>query len=61
MPGQIRSFNKIVCLNPKQNTDGKSLHGIHSDEDETTLHFNMHGCISYLPIRTPTQNEMDKC
>ncbi len=60
-PSQIRAFNNIVCLNPKQFTDGKSLHGIHSNSDDVTMHFKMHGCVSYLPIRTPTPDEMQRC
>jgi len=60
-PGQIRAFNHLLCLNPKQYTDGKSLHGIHVEDDDVTLHFRMHGCISYLPIRTPTKEELDEC
>jgi len=27
-PGQIRAFNKVLCLSPKQFTEGRSLHGI---------------------------------
>ena len=61
-PNQLRNFNKIVCDIPKQYTDGRSLHGINTnDHDNITMRFKMHGTISYLPIREPTQGEMDRC
>jgi hypothetical protein len=60
-PNQVRTFNHQLCLNPKQYTNGNSIHGISVDSDNLTLSFNMYGCISYLPIRTPTPNEIESC
>jgi hypothetical protein len=60
-PNQICSFNHQLCLNPKQFTNGNITHGITVEDDNTILPFNMYGCISYLPIRTPTPDEIDHC
>lgn len=58
---QVRFFQHTVCLNPKQFSNGQSLHGIECINDEITFPFQMHGCISYMPIRAPTQDKMDNC
>jgi hypothetical protein len=58
-PNQVRSFHHKLCLNPKMYTHGESLHGIVADD--VTFPFHMHGCISYLPIRHPTPDEIDRC
>jgi hypothetical protein len=60
-PNQIRAFSHKLCLNPKQYTNGDSLHGIHSDGEKFTIPFAMHGCISYVPIRRPTPEEIEEC
>ncbi len=60
-PAQIRAYNHHVCLTPKHYSNGESLHGIYSEIDNITLHFHLYGCISYLPIRTPTQDELNNC
>ena len=61
-PNQLRSFNKICDDIPKQFTNGRSLHGINTnDHDDITMRFKMFGTISYLSIREPTQEEMDRC
>ena len=61
LPQQICD-NGLVCEPmAKQFTQGKSLYGIYDDITGITLPFQLHGCISYLPIRLPTENELDKC
>jgi hypothetical protein len=60
-PNQVPSFNHQLCLNLKQFTNGTSVHGILVESEDTVLSFNMYGCISYLPIRTPTPDELQRC
>jgi hypothetical protein len=60
-PKSSKIIQSSTCLNPKQFTNGNSTHGIMVEEDNTILPFNMYGCISYLPIRTPTPDEMNRC
>jgi hypothetical protein len=59
-PNQVRTFGHFLCLTPKQYSQGKTLHGIRTP-DNVELNFKLHGCISYLPIRAPTQHEIDSC
>jgi len=37
------------------------MHGIYNPMEELYLEFQMHGCISYLPTRLPTDKELDDC
>jgi hypothetical protein len=62
-PNQVRSFHHSLCLTPKQYSNGTTLHGIRTDDasDNIELNFKMFGCISYLPIRTPTPDELTRC
>lgn len=60
-PNQARLFYHEVCLNPKQYSNGQSMHGISCEDDNVVLSFQMYGCILYLSIRTPTQEELDNC
>jgi hypothetical protein len=49
-PNQVQSYAHDLCLNPKQYTNGTSIHGIHSEAENFTLPFLMRGGISYIPI-----------
>lgn len=61
-PNQLCAFGKIVDGTPKQYSNGTSLHGINTNnEDNITIPFRMHGCISYVPIREPTTKELNEC
>jgi hypothetical protein len=60
-PNQARAFSHQLCLNPKQYTGGQSLHGIKSESDDIMIPFQMHGCISYIPIYRPTPEELRNC
>ncbi|MGH7974081.1 MAG: hypothetical protein ACREBR_01045, partial [bacterium] len=60
-PNQLRSNNLVVDTCPRQYSQGSSLHGIYSSEDDVFLPFEMHGCISYLPTRLPTTDELGRC
>ena len=60
-PNQLRENQLIVDLCPKQYTEGESLHGISIPEENIIMPFTLHGCISYLPTRLPSRNELDHC
>ena len=42
---------------PKQCSEGKSLHGIYSHEDDVMIPFHMKGSTSYFSSRLPTDEE----
>jgi hypothetical protein len=60
-PNQVRAFSHKLCLNPKQYSDVNSIHGTYSDTEDFMIPFNMYGCISYVPIRRPTPDELNEC
>jgi hypothetical protein len=55
-PAQLQSHGLVVDTCLKQFSKGKSLHGIYVPERDL---FHSEGCILYLPIRLPTDAEMD--
>lgn len=59
-PNQIRANGLTVDCCPRQ-YDKSSMYAIFSKEENISLPFKMHGCISYLPIRLPTAEELAKC
>lgn len=62
LPPQQICDNGLMCdPMPKQFTNGKSIHGIYDPQTEILLPLQLHGCISYLPIRTPTEDELKNC
>jgi hypothetical protein len=62
LPLQQICDNGLICEPmAKQFTQDKSLHGIYDDRTGVTLPFQLHGCISYLPIRLPTEEELNNC
>ncbi|MGH3054118.1 MAG: hypothetical protein ACRDL7_03970, partial [Gaiellaceae bacterium] len=60
-PNQLRANGIVVDTCPRQYTKGESLHGIYSSNDDIFFPFSMHGCISYLPSRLPTDDELKTC
>jgi hypothetical protein len=62
LPPQQICDNGLICEPmAKQFTQGKSVHGIYDDTTGVTLHFQLHGCISYLPIQLLTIDEVNNC
>ena len=59
-PNQVRDNGLTVDCCPRQ-YDKSSLHAIYFPDEDISLPFQMHGCISYLPIRLPTEAELEKC
>ncbi|MGH3053835.1 MAG: hypothetical protein ACRDL7_02535, partial [Gaiellaceae bacterium] len=60
-PNQVRDNGIVVDTCPRQYSNGESLHGIYHPDENVTLPFVMHGCISYLPTRLPTDVELRTC
>ena len=60
-PNQMRANGLVVDDTPKQFTKGRSLHGIHIPEKNMTIPFSMRGMMSYIPIRLPSEEEMESC
>ncbi|MGH7954974.1 MAG: hypothetical protein ACREOZ_03350, partial [Gloeomargaritales cyanobacterium] len=60
-PNQLRAHGTVVDSCPRQYSDGKSMHGLYCPDEDLFLPFTMHGCISYLPTRLPTAEELNKC
>lgn len=60
-PNQIRMNRIVVDTCPRQYSNGNSMHGIYMPKDDIYLPFKMHGCISYLPTRLPTDSELHTC
>ena len=50
-----------VDSTPKQYSDGKSLHGIYSEQDNVEIPFHLHGSTSYFVTRLPTKVEKQNC
>lgn len=60
-PNQIRTYGGQVDSCPKFLSKGKSIHGIQiTDEEGTEWYFpyELKGCMSVLPIRKPTTEEL---
>jgi len=61
IPPQQVCDNGLVCDPlPRQ----YSLHLIHGIEDPSSgliIPFQLHGCISYFPVRLPTEDELKHC
>ena len=53
--------NNIQCdIRPRHCTNRESIFGC-KDPQTDILPFLLYGCIFYLPIRHPTENELDSC
>eukprot|EP00590_Aulacoseira_subarctica_P011644 CAMPEP_0172424146 /NCGR_PEP_ID=MMETSP1064-20121228/21716_1 /TAXON_ID=202472 /ORGANISM="Aulacoseira subarctica , Strain CCAP 1002/5" /LENGTH=1711 /DNA_ID=CAMNT_0013165931 /DNA_START=811 /DNA_END=5943 /DNA_ORIENTATION=- len=59
-PNQLRDNGLTVDCCPRQ-YDKSSMHAIYFPEEDLSLPFQMHGCISYLPTRLPTTKELEDC
>ena len=60
-PAQLWDYNMVCDITPKSKTDGKSIHGIYSPDDDVHIPFQLHGCISYFNTRLPTKKEKQEC
>ena len=61
LPAQLWD-NKIQCdIRPKHCTNGESIFGCRDPQTDIYLPFSLYGCISYLPIHYPSENELDTC
>ena len=60
-PNQLRSNGLVVDDVPKQFTKGRSLHGIYVPEKNLTIPFSLRGMMSYIPVRLPSEEEMERC
>ena len=60
-PPQQLCDNGLRCDPLPRQYSPHSIHGIHDPSTDTHLPFQLHGCISYLPIRLPTERELSTC
>jgi hypothetical protein len=60
-PAQLQANGMVVDTCLKQFSNGRSLHGIYMPLEDITIPFQNSGIISYLPIRLPTDRDMDDC
>jgi hypothetical protein len=61
-PNQMRWNGLIVDDCPVSlSHDGKSSHSIKIPDESACIPPKLHGCISYISIRLPTQKEMETC
>ena len=60
-PAQLWDNDIIVDITPRSKSNGKSIHGIYSPDDEVHIPFDLHGCITYFPTRLPTDYDKDNC
>ena len=59
-PNQMRANGVIVDDVPIHlSSDGQSTHSIYIPEESIRLPLQLHGCLSYLPTRLPTQEEIE--
>ena len=60
-PAQVWE-NGISCdITPKHVTNGQSIFGLYDPVTELHIPFSLHGCIAHLPIREPSDEELDTC
>jgi len=61
-PNQLRSHGVIVVDIPIHLAmNGNSTHSLYFLTEDVRLPLEMHGCISYLPTRLPSQEEIVNC
>jgi hypothetical protein len=53
--------NGLLCDPIPRQYNPTSLHGMHGPVTNLTVPFFLHGCISYVPIRLPTDTELQTC
>lgn len=59
-PAQLWDNNILCDIRPKQYAPD-SIFGIHDAHQDLHIPFQLHGCISYLPLRLPTEAELEQC
>jgi hypothetical protein len=60
-PNQLQANGVDVYDAPRHSTKGKSPHMIRFPQDSVQVPLVMKGIISYFPVRTPSQKEIDDC
>ena len=60
-PNQMRAHGVVVDDVPIHLSKGDSTHSIFFPSEKVRIPLDMHGCISYIPTRTPTKNEIETC
>ncbi|MGH3053527.1 MAG: hypothetical protein ACRDL7_00940, partial [Gaiellaceae bacterium] len=61
-PNQLRANGLIVDDVPRHLSEGnKSTHSVYFPDERLRINLQLHGCISYIPIRTPTKDELEEC
>ncbi|MGH3053399.1 MAG: hypothetical protein ACRDL7_00290, partial [Gaiellaceae bacterium] len=61
-PNQIRANDVVVDDVPRHLSEGqRSTHSIYFPREKIRIQLHMHGCISYIPTRTPTTDEIENC
>jgi hypothetical protein len=59
-PNQMRANGIVVDNVPMHwSSDGMSTHSIYVPDERVRLPLKLHGCLSYLPMCLPTQNEIE--
>ena len=59
---QARMNNVTVDdIPPSLDPTGRSTHSIYFKDEDVRLPLSLHGSISYLPVRFPSDEEMDQC
>ncbi len=53
--------NGLRCDPLPRQYSPSSIHAIYDPGTDTTIPFQLHGCISYVPIRLPTETELQTC
>ncbi|MGH3054467.1 MAG: hypothetical protein ACRDL7_05760, partial [Gaiellaceae bacterium] len=61
-PNQMRANGLVVDDVPRHLSEGqKSTHSIYIPHEKIRINLCMHGCLSYIPTRTPTIQEIENC
>ena len=61
LPAQLWDNNIQCDIRPKHCTNGESIFGCRDPQTNIHLPFSLYGCISYLPIHHPSENELHTC
>jgi hypothetical protein len=59
-PNQLRANGMDIYDAPKHLTKGKSPNIIHFSQEKVEVSLLMKGVISYFPVRTPSQKEINE-
>ena len=61
IPPQQVCDNGLVCDPLPRQYSRNSIHGIEDPSSGLIIPFQLHGCISYFPVRLPTEDELKHC